>query len=83
MTRTIAILGIIAIAVVASAHFGWLAYRSITLGEPLFPSFSAKAAAKKPAHVEHCIGRVVYIQFESAVVAKLRPDGKVWTCGGA
>lgn len=83
MNRTSAILSIIAIAVVASAHFGWLAYRSITLGEPLFPSLQAKVAAKKPAYSEHCIGRVVYIQFETAVVTKLRPDGKVWTCGGA
>ena len=32
---------------------------------------------------EVCIGRVTYIQFDNAVVTKLKPDGKVWTCGGA
>jgi hypothetical protein len=41
-----------------------------------------KVAAAKPAIVEHCNGKVVYIQFETAVVTKLKPDGKVWTCGG-
>lgn len=39
-------------------------------------------AAAKPPYSEHCIGKVTYIQFESAVVTKVRPDGKVWTCGG-
>lgn len=31
---------------------------------------------------EVCVGRVVYLQFDHAVVTKLKPDGKVWTCGG-
>lgn len=42
-----------------------------------------KTPAAKPAIAEHCHGKVVYLQFETAVVTKLRPDGKVWTCGGA
>ena len=36
----------------------------------------------KPTKIEHCVDRVTYIQFESAVVTKVRPDGKIWTCGG-
>lgn len=47
------------------------------------PFASQKVAAAKPPFKEHCIGRVVYLQFDNAVVTKLKPDGKVWTCGGA
>jgi hypothetical protein len=75
MTRTIAILGIIAMGLVlgsaiAGSHFYFGVLQPKT-----------KVAAK-PAYVEHCVGRVVYLQFETAVVTKLKPDGKVWTCGG-
>ena len=38
--------------------------------------------AAKPVRIEHCVDRVTYIQFDNAVVTKLKPDGKVWTCGG-
>jgi hypothetical protein len=74
MTRTIAILGIIACAVISAAggslfYFGMLPVK-------------AKVAAAKPPHQEHCIGKVVYLQFDNAVVTKVRPDGKLWTCGG-
>lgn len=67
------ILGIIAIvtatvvAIFALDHF--------------FP-WPIKKAAAKPAIIEHCHGKVIYLQFESAVVTKLKPDGKIWTCGG-
>jgi hypothetical protein len=74
MTRTLAILGIIA-CVVISAAGGALFYFGV------MPPKSANAKPK-PAYVEHCLGKVVYIQFDNAVVTKLRPDGKVWTCGG-
>jgi hypothetical protein len=73
MNPTIAILGIIACAVVSAAG-GSLFYFG------LIPP-KAKAAAK-PAFTEHCIGKVTYIQFDNAVVTKLKPDGKIWTCGG-
>jgi hypothetical protein len=85
MTRTIAILGIIACATISVIGLGvgtyvngpgWL-YGEIGLTK------NRKQAAAKPAYSEHCIGRVVYLQFETAVVTKLKPDGKVWTCGGA
>ena len=49
--------------------------------QPLFPAFS-KPAATKPAFTEFCISKVTYIQFDNAVVTKVRPDGKIWTCGG-
>jgi hypothetical protein len=86
MTRTIAILGIIGAAVIVGVA-SWNAYNSLVVkGEPLFPYFhhqaKAKAAAKDEFR-EFCIGRVTYIQFDNAVVTKLKPDGKVWTCGGA
>jgi hypothetical protein len=42
----------------------------------------APEVAAKPSKVEHCVDRVTYLQFENAVVTKVRPDGKVWTCGG-
>lgn len=73
MNPTIAILGIIACAVISAAG-GSLFYFGVIPPK-------VKTAAK-PAHVEHCVGRVVYIQFDAAVVTKVRPDGKVWTCGG-
>ena len=38
--------------------------------------------AAKPVRIEHCVDRVTYIQFDNAVVTKVRPDGKIWTCGG-
>jgi hypothetical protein len=87
MTRTIAILGIIACWIIASGYYGWQSYQSLVVrGEPLFPYLhhqaKAKAAAKSEFR-EFCIGKVVYIQFDNAVVTKLKPDGKVWTCGGA
>jgi hypothetical protein len=74
MTRTIAILGIIACAVISAAG-GSLFYFGLVPAK--------KIAAAKPAILEHCHGKVVYLQFETAVVTKLKPDGKVWTCGGA
>lgn len=81
MTRTIATLGIIACAVISAA------------GGALFwfgtqPAKPKTIVAAKPAFSEHCVGKVVYLHFEGgwfgspAVVTKLRPDGKVWTCGG-
>lgn len=77
MTRTIAILGIIALGagLVAGTVIygpGWL-YLDVGL---------TKYRTAKPAYVEHCVGRVVYLQFDNAVVTKVKPDGKVWTCGG-
>jgi H+/gluconate symporter-like permease len=45
-----------------------------------WPPSPPKLAKAEPKEV--CVGRVVYIQFETAVVTKLKPDGKVWTCGG-
>lgn len=75
MNPTLAILGIIAIAFasVASGYYG---------SAFLTPMLSKAKAAAKPAFTEHCIGKVTYLQFDNAVVTKLRPDGKVWTCGG-
>ena len=41
-----------------------------------------KKTGAKPAFSEICVGKVVYLQFGNAVVTKVRPDGKIWTCGG-
>ena len=81
MNPTLAILGIItcvALSVgIAAGTFmygpGWL---SLDVG------LTKKAAAAKPAFSEICVGKVVYLQFDNAVVTKVRPDGKIWTCGG-
>ena len=72
MNPTIAILGIIACAVISAAG-GMFYFQNVSGG---------KLVAAKPAIIEHCHGKVIYLQIDNAVVTKLRPDGKVWTCGG-
>ena len=73
MNPTIAILGIGTIIAACLAF---------AIGGSFFYKITVKPAAAKPAILEHCIGKVTYLQFENAVVTKLKPDGKVWTCGG-
>ena len=81
MKPTLAILGI---AIVVAAC---LAY---AVGGSLFYSITAKpkAVAAKVEPAEICVGKVTYLKFEGgflgspAVVTKVRPDGKIWTCGG-
>ena len=79
MKPTLAILGIIACAVISAA--GGLFYFDHVAG--------GKKIAAKVDPAEVCVGKVMYLKFDGgffgspAVVTKLKPDGKVWTCGGA
>ena len=74
MKPTLAILGIIgSLAVGIGGAYLFVSSRDSRV--------AAKTIAK-PSFSEICIGKVTYIQFDNAVVTKVRPDGKIWTCGG-
>ena len=44
--------------------------------------FIAPVSAKPPASTQHCVDKVMYLNFGNAATVKYRPDGKVWTCNG-
>ena len=80
MKPTLAIIGIIACVVCVWAGVIWA-------GVFIFREIGKKVASTPPPF-EHCVGKVAYLHFSGglfgspAVVTKVRPDGKIWTCGG-
>ena len=42
-----------------------------------------RPASSQPSQTQHCIDRVMYVQFNGGATVKYRPDGKIWTCGGS